>query len=153
LPQSKSSDRAKVKESNPSIKHQYVSYPVKIRVVSVKGTCALGHKVGQEWISTYDTGKGPDTPNICAAALMPMLANLKALQWGAPIAAPTPDPDTIYCCCPDPLNPVVFETKRLKDKPIYLKFPFTPADRVHGYSRDFGVTVSFRNRDIGSKKR
>lgn len=108
--------------SNKKGEPGYITYPVRIKVISQKGTCVSEHKVGQEWIITYQPGP-PKIPDICPAALMPILYNLKALWWGAPIPAPVPDPDTFYCCCPDPLNPVVFELKRLKDKPIRISFP------------------------------
>ena len=110
---------------NDSEKSSYISYPVRIRIISQKGTCAFSHKVGDEWIYTYEPGEGkkPVTPNICDAALHMLYLYLKPLWWGATIPAPVPDPDTFFCACPDPINPVVFELKRLKDQPIYLHFP------------------------------
>ncbi len=104
-------------------KSRYVSYPVRVRIISQKGHCAHTHQAGDEWICKYEPGRPPEVPNICWSALQVILYNLKFLWWGAPIPAPVPDPDTFFVACPDPLNPVVFEMKRLKDQPICLHFP------------------------------
>ena len=115
----KRNNKEGVSSTNPE--PEYITYPVRIRVISQKGACFTDHKVGQEWVCAYEPGP-PKIPDICPAALLPILYNLKALWWGAPIPAPVPDPDTFYCCCPDPLNPVVFELKRLIDQPIRIHF-------------------------------
>ena len=98
---------------------EYKSYPVRIRVVSQKGHCSEGHKVGDEWVYAFEPGK-PKTPDICESALHTMLHYLRVFWFGGTFPWPTPDPDTCNIACPDAANPVVFELKRLRDKPIYL---------------------------------
>lgn len=85
------------------------SYKVSIRVVSQKGTCAAGHRVGDEWVIEDKTPEG-----MCAfafSALFPLLTPLMfggAFPWEA-------DPDVTTVACPDPTNPVVFELRRLRE--------------------------------------
>jgi len=101
---------------------EYITYPVRIKIVSQKGKCAYCHKVGDEWICKHEPGKPPEVPDICFSALSVILGVLDALWWGATIPAPTHEPGTYHVVCPDPYNRVTFELKRLKDQPIHLKF-------------------------------
>ena len=97
---------------------EYKSYPVRIRVISQKGWCGMGHKVGDEWTYVFEPAK-PKTPDICESALHTMFCHLRVLWFDGRFPWPTPDPDTCNVACPDAANPVVFELKRLRDEPIY----------------------------------
>ena len=82
-------------------------YEVVAKVVSQKGTCHAGHKVGDEWVI------GPRTPEgICLAAFHTMFPTLLLLLTGAPISWRA-DPNVTTIACPDAENPVVFELRRL----------------------------------------
>jgi len=84
-------------------------HDVSIKVVSQKGTCAQGHKVGDEWLI-----KGYITPaGICMGAfdsIFPVAA-VMAFDGKFPWSS---DPDTTEVACSDAENPVVFEVRRLK---------------------------------------
>ena len=80
------------------------------------------HKVGDEWIYTFEPGKPPKTPDICESALHAMFCHLRVLWFGGTFPWPTVDPDTCTVACPDAANPLVFELKRLRDQPIYLHY-------------------------------
>ena len=97
---------------------EYMTYPVKIKVVSQKGWCGTCHKVGDEWIYAIEPGRPPKTPDICPAALASMYKNIWIFWVGGILPWPTPDPDTCNVACPDAANPVVFELKRLRDQPF-----------------------------------
>ncbi|HEY32179.1 MAG TPA: TIGR04076 family protein [Dehalococcoidia bacterium] len=83
-------------------------YEVRAKVISQKGTCGAGHKVGDEWVIGYRTPEG-----ICLSALNAMLPNALVLMfsgtfpWGS-------DPDSTTVACPDAANPVVFELRRVR---------------------------------------
>jgi len=81
-------------------------YQVGIKVVSQKGTCHAGHKVGDEWVIGSKTPEG-----ICLGAFHTLYPTLFSLIIGAPMWGPDPDVSTI--ACPDANNPVVFEMRRL----------------------------------------
>ena len=100
---------------------EHKSYPIRIKVISQKGHCAMGHKVGDEWIYTWEQGK-PKTPDICDIALHAMSCNVRVLWFDGTFPWPKPDPDTINMRCPDPGNKVVFELKRLRDQPVYHRY-------------------------------
>ena len=81
------------------------AHDVVIKVISQKGICHAGHKVGDEWVVSRGTPAG-----ICLGAfhtLYPSLFTLiiGAQMWGA-------DPDASVIACPDSKNPVFFEMKR-----------------------------------------
>ena len=83
-------------------------YQVVAKVVSQKGRCDAGHKVGDEWVL------GPKTPEgICIGAYHAMYSNAfllivgASMPWGA-------DPDVATVACPDANNPVVFELRRIR---------------------------------------
>ena len=83
-------------------------YEVLVRVVSQKGTCALGHKVGDEWVIEEKTPEG-----ICSAAYNTLYPDIRVLMFGGALPWET-DPDVATLACPDADNPVVFELRRLR---------------------------------------
>ena len=100
---------------------QYKSYPVKIKVIKQQGHCGMGHKVGDEWMYNFEPGK-PSPPPICEVALHMMFGHFRTLWFGGTFPWPTADGDTCIVACPDAVNPVWFELKRFRDKPIYLHY-------------------------------
>lgn len=82
-------------------------YKVSIRVVSQKGTCDQGHKVGEHWIVDRKTPEG-----ICLSAFNTLFPGLRVLMFGGAIPWES-DPDVTTVACPDAANPVVFELRRL----------------------------------------
>jgi len=84
-------------------------YEVLIRVVSQKGTCSQGHKVGDEWaIRERKTPEG-----MCISAFNALYSNARVLMFDG-VLPWTPDPDVSEIACPDVHNPVVFEIRRLR---------------------------------------
>lgn len=119
---SKSKDEDGLRKGKaPARKSRYKSYPVRIRVVKQQGHCGMGHRVGDEWMYNFEPGK-PSPPPICEVALHTIFGHLRTLWFGGTFPWPTPDPDTCIVACTDAKNPVWFELKRFKNKPIYLKY-------------------------------
>ena len=85
-------------------------YDVVVKVISQKGTCAAGHKVGDEWIISGKEFKTPQ--DICLYVFGSLYPIIMALKYGGTFPWAT-DPDAVPSACPDPDNPVVFEVKRL----------------------------------------
>jgi len=83
-------------------------HDVVVKVISQKGTCGAGHKVGDEWTIGYKTPDG-----ICLSAFDSMFSDLMVLIFGGAFPLSS-DPDTIRVTCPDAANPVVFELKRVR---------------------------------------
>jgi len=84
------------------------SYDVKVRVISQKGTCGAGHKVGDEWLITGKTPEG-----ICLSAFNSMFPNVRVMMFGGTFPWGS-DKDTSTLACPDAVNPVVFEVRRVR---------------------------------------
>lgn len=83
-------------------------YLVKARVISQKGHCEVGHKVGDEWMIDDSVPAG-----MCAWAFYTLFPFITALKSGG--AFPwEKDRDTTTVACPDADNPVVFELRRIK---------------------------------------
>jgi uncharacterized repeat protein (TIGR04076 family) len=80
------------------------------RVLSQKGTCGLGHKVGDTVRFTEAGVQG----KICIHALYSMLPAVFAMLFEARFPW-LQDPDTKTHACPDAYNPVVFEISRVWD--------------------------------------
>ena len=76
------------------------------RVVSQKGTCSAGHKVGDEFAIGEKT-----PPRMCAWAFYTLFPFAEVLQFGGSFPWEE-DPDRATVACPDPGNPVVFELRR-----------------------------------------
>jgi uncharacterized repeat protein (TIGR04076 family) len=85
-------------------------YDVEITVVSQKGTCGAGHKVGDKWIITNTTPAG-----ICLSVYPCIESCIDVLKYGGTFPW-SEDPDKSRAVCPDPGNPVVFELRRIRKK-------------------------------------
>jgi uncharacterized repeat protein (TIGR04076 family) len=83
-------------------------YDVKVKVISQKGTCGAGHKVGDEWTISDKTPAG-----ICLSAFNALFPATRVLMFGGSFPW-SDDPDTATAACPDAANPVVFELKRVR---------------------------------------
>jgi len=83
---------------------------VTAKVISQKGTCGLGHKVGDEIIFTEDGVQG----KICIHALYSFLPKVFAMMYDSQFPW-LDDPDVSTSACPDAYNPVVFEISRKKE--------------------------------------
>ena len=81
-------------------------HKVVARVVSQKGTCALGHKVGDEFVIGDYAPEG-----MCSWAFYTIFPFATVLQFGG--AFPwEKNPEKTIVACPDSENPVVFELRR-----------------------------------------
>jgi uncharacterized repeat protein (TIGR04076 family) len=82
-------------------------YDIEISVISQKGQCSTGHKVGDHWIIRDTTPAG-----ICLSAYPLMERAIEVMKYGG--AYPwSKDPNIDITVCPDPQNPVVFQLKRI----------------------------------------
>lgn len=81
---------------------------VSIRVISQKGTCDAGHRIGDEWVVREKTPEG-----MCAFAFCSLFPLLTPLVFGGAFPWEA-DPDVTTVACPDAANPVVFELRRLR---------------------------------------
>ena len=84
-------------------------YDVLVKVISQKGTCNAGHKVGDEWVIDGKTPEG-----ICLSAFNALSHELRVLRYGGKFPWET-DPDFTTVVCSDPNNPVLFELRRLRE--------------------------------------
>ena len=76
------------------------------KIVSQRGTCALGLKVGDEFLIGQTTPSG-----MCAWAFCALWPFATVLQAGASFPWEGVG-DKATVACPDPDNPVVFELRR-----------------------------------------
>jgi len=84
---------------------------ISAKVISQKGTCALGHKVGDvvKFTETGVEGK------ICIHALYSIIPKIFAMMYEAKFPW-LENPDISTHACPDAINPVVFEVTRIREK-------------------------------------
>jgi len=76
------------------------------KVVSQKGACSAGHKVGDEFLVGQETPAG-----MCSWVFYTLLPFAGVLQFGGSFPWEE-DKDKTSVACPDPANPVVFELRR-----------------------------------------
>ena len=81
-------------------------YQVIARVISQKGTCEAGHKIGDEFIIGQETPDG-----MCSWAFHTIFPFAQVLQFGGSFPWEK-DPDKATVACPDADNAVVFELRR-----------------------------------------
>jgi uncharacterized repeat protein (TIGR04076 family) len=84
------------------------TYDVEITVVSQKGTCGAGHKVGDKWVIAGATPGG-----ICLSAYPIMERSISVLKYGGTFPW-SKDPDICGAVCPDSDNPVAFRLRRIR---------------------------------------
>ena len=77
------------------------------RVISQKGTCESGHKVGDEFVIGQQTPAG-----LCSWAFTALFPFAEVLQFGGSFPWES-DPGKATVACPDAGNPVVFELRRV----------------------------------------
>ena len=82
-------------------------YKVVARIVSQKGICSLGHKVGDEFVIGDYTPAG-----MCSWAFYTLFPFATALQFGGSFPWES-DPDKAVVACPDSANQTVFELRRI----------------------------------------
>lgn len=75
------------------------------RVISQRGTCEAGHKVGDEFIIGQKT-----PPGLCSWAFYTLFPFAEVLQFGGSFPWEE-DPNKATVACPDPTNPVIFELR------------------------------------------
>lgn len=78
------------------------------RVISQKGTCSAGHRVGDEFVIGERTPAG-----MCTWAFYTLFPFAEALAFGGSFPWED-DPGKAVACCPDSENPVVFELRRVR---------------------------------------
>jgi len=78
------------------------------RVVKQEGNCAAGFKIGDEVLFTSDEVKG----KICFSAMYSMIPKIYAMMYNARL--PWLDDQCVAThACPDALNPLVYELRRI----------------------------------------
>ena len=85
-------------------------YDIRAKVISQKGTCNNGHKVGDEFVLSRTTPKG-----ICLSAFNSLYPSVRTLMFGGTFPW-SQDPDKATVACPDAANPVVFELQRIRSE-------------------------------------
>lgn len=76
-------------------------------VISQKGTCVAGHKVGDKFTIGQQVA-----PNLCSWAFYALFPFAEVLQFGGSFPWEHCS-NKATVACPDPANPVVFELRRV----------------------------------------
>ena len=92
------------------------SEKVILKILSVKGTCNAGHREGQEFDLTdeFTVGITKDGRALCPSAFHAAFPYYRTLRYGGEFPWEK-NKDTAHVACPDPINPVVMELKRVKE--------------------------------------
>ncbi len=83
---------------------------VTAKVISQRGTCAAGHKAGDEFVIGQMVPAG-----MCSWAFHALFPFAEVLQFGGSFPWES-NPGEATVACPDPGNPVVFELRRVVSK-------------------------------------
>ncbi len=74
-------------------------------VISQKGRCVAGHRIGDKFVIGQQTA-----PGLCSWAFYSLFTFAEVLQFGGSFPWGN-DENKITVACPDPENPVVFELR------------------------------------------
>ena len=86
-----------------------------LKILSVKGTCAAGHREGQEFDLSQDFILGRGGPHVlCPSAFYAVFPSWRVLRHGGEFPWEE-DKDRYLVACPDPLNPLMMELRRVRD--------------------------------------
>ena len=85
------------------------SWNILCRVVKQEGSCAAGHKLGDEILFTGDEVKG----KICISAMYSMIPKIYAMMYNARFPWLGEKQCVATHVCPDGFNPVMFEVIRV----------------------------------------
>jgi uncharacterized repeat protein (TIGR04076 family) len=96
-------------ERSVSMQEEAMANIVTAKVISRKGTCVMGHKVGD----TITFAEKEINGQICIHALYAILPKIFAMMYDARFPW-LDNPDVSTSACPDAVNPVVFEISRKK---------------------------------------
>ena len=90
---------------------------VVMKIISVKGTCAAKHQVGQEFDlgGDFTVGMSGHPKTICTGLFYAIYPEYRLLRFGG-LLPREQDPDVAHVACPDPDNPVVAQLKRIREK-------------------------------------
>ena len=91
-------------------KGQTMANIITAKVISQKGTCDAGHKVGDEVVFKEDGVEG----RICIHALYSILPKVFAMMFDSQFPW-LKDPNVSTSACPDAYNPLIFEISRKKE--------------------------------------
>jgi uncharacterized repeat protein (TIGR04076 family) len=75
-------------------------------VISQRGICEAGHRVGDEFVIGQKT-----PPGLCSWAFYTLFPFAEVLQFGGSFPWEE-NPNKATVACPDPANPVIFELRR-----------------------------------------
>jgi len=91
-------------------KGQTMANIITAKVISQKGHCDAGHKVGDEVVFKEDGVEG----RICIHALYSILPKVFAMMFDSQFPW-LKDPNVSTSACPDAYNPLIFEISRKKE--------------------------------------
>jgi uncharacterized repeat protein (TIGR04076 family) len=97
-------------EEKHSEEFEDTGYKIVAKVISLKGTCGFGHKVGDTVVFDGETVEG----RVCFSALYSFLPKVFAMRYGADFPW-LDDGDVATHACPDAYNPLVFEIRRVRE--------------------------------------
>ncbi len=86
-----------------------------LKIVSVKGTCAAGHREGQEFdlSGEFTLGYSKDGKALCPSAFYAAFPSWRVLRFHGELPWEK-NKDLAHVACPDPFNPLIMELKRVK---------------------------------------
>ena len=89
---------------------------VVLKITSVKGTCAAGHKVGEKFDLSKDfvLGYSGNGEAFCPSTFYAAFPYWRVLRFGEELPWEK-DENTAHVACPAPLNPLVMELRRIRE--------------------------------------